>query len=163
MNRTKKTITIVAALAGILMLTAATATAAPHWVHKHHKHWLAKHHKPGLSIVIGRRFTPRLRKRYVPAHVVTDYKRVLVAPGHYEMQTRKVLVQAAHFETKIIPAVTKTVTQPDGTTNVVVLQPAQTTQVWVPDRYVTRTTKVWVPARYETRAYKRVVPGHWTY
>jgi len=164
MARTKKTSTIAMAL-GTLMLTATVAMAAPPpWKHKH---WHHKHHKPHWSSIVGNILggvsSHRPRRHYVPAHYVTEYRQVLVAPGHYEMRTQKVLVEPGHLEMKTVPPVTKTILKADGTTEVVVVQPAQTTQVWVPDRYEFKTTKVWVPAQYQTRVFQRLVPGHYAY
>ena len=99
----------------------------------------------------------------VPGHYVVQYQQVLVMPGHFETQTRQVLVQPGHFETRTVPAVTKMVTKADGSTEVVIVQPAQATQVWIPDRYETQTTQVWVPTQYETRTFRRYVPGQWIY
>lgn len=156
MTRTKKTCTIVAALLGMLMLTANSAIAAPpHWKHKH-GHYTPR--KVRWSRVIGRTVRSIPRRRYVASHYVTEYRTVMVSPGHYETQTQQVLVQPGHHETVVtVPAVTKAVTQADGSTQVVIVQPAQTTRVWIPDRFETRETQVWIPAQYETRAYQRLV------
>ena len=161
MTRTKKATMIAGAFLGMLMLTATTVTAAPpSWKYKH---WHHRHHRSHRSVVVGGIFQSAPKKHYVPAHYVTEYKKVLVTPGHYAARTRRVLVAPAHFETKIVPAVTQTVTNFDGTMDVVIVQSAQAVQVWVADRYEMRMTKVWVPARYATRAVRRFVPGHWTY
>ena len=166
MNRTKKTSTIVAALVGmlILMLTATSVMAAPrHRRRGHRRHRIYRRHNPRWSNIIGGILNQRPRKHYVPGHYVAEHRQVLVMPGHFETQTRQMLVEPGHFEPKTVPAVTKTVAKADGTTEVVIVQPAQTTKVWIPDRYETRMTKVWIPARYETHVFKRWVPGHWTY
>ncbi len=160
MTRTKKTSTIVAALLGTLMLTGTNVMAQPHWRHRPRHH---RRHRPHWSHIIGGILNQRPQRHYVPGHYVTEFQQVLVMPGHYQTQARQVLVQPGHFEPKTIPAVTKTIAKADGSTEVVIVQPAQTTKVWIPDRYETQTTKVWIPARYETRAIQRFVPGHWTY
>jgi hypothetical protein len=159
MTRTKMAITIVAVLAGMLAMTDTVALAGPFHHHPHHPHH--PHHSPHWTVIVGGILGSAPRRHYVPGHYVTEYQQVLVEPGHYEMQTQNVLVEAGHFETKTIPAVTKTVAKPDGSTEVLILQPEQTLKVWIPDRYETQTIKVWVPARYETRTFQRYVPGHY--
>ena len=161
MTGTKKTMRMAAVLLGMLMLTASSVMARPPrrgGRRPHRPHW--SHIVGGI---LGGFSRPAPRRHYVPGHYVVQYTQVLVMPGHYEMKTQPVLVEPGHFEARTVPAVTHTITKADGSTEVVVVQPARTTQVWVPDRYEMKTTKVWVPARYETRAFRRYVPGHYVY
>lgn len=86
--------------------------------------------------------------------------------GHFEIQREQVLVSPAHYETRTTPAVYENRRGHRGKFYLVMVQPAQTVRVWVPDQYEIREAKVWVqaspvcapPAAYAHRISTRAYP-----
>ncbi|MCY2928332.1 MAG: hypothetical protein NTV86_02340 [Planctomycetota bacterium] len=112
----------------------------------------------GVGVPIGGYCGPSY---YVPGYYATQVQQVLVTPGHYETRTETVLVAPAHYETRVTPAIERTMYDKYGWPQTVVVQPARTEQVLVPDRFEARTTQVFIPPVYASQPVQVYVPGYY--
>lgn len=147
MTRTARTITV----AGVFL---AASLAAPS---------LARAGGRGfISLGVGAPIGYCGPSYYVPGYYTTQVQQVLATPGRYETRTETVLASPAHYETRVIPAVEQTTYDKYGWPETVVVQPARTEQVLVPDRFETRATQVYIPPTYVNQPVQVYVPGYWS-